>query len=61
MLDGVGAGFFGALFPIVVADVTEGMCVLQTRAGRCGDGREMSAALSNTLLTGLVMTRRFGS
>jgi MFS family permease len=24
MLDGVGAGIFGALFPIVVADVTEG-------------------------------------
>ncbi len=41
MLDGVGAGIFGALFPIVVADVTEG-------SGRYNLALGMSAAAWGT-------------
>jgi MFS family permease len=47
MLDGVGAGIFGALFPIVVADVTEGSGRYNLPQGVSAMGWGMGAALSN--------------
>lgn len=46
-LDGVGAGIFGALFPVVVADVTEGSGRYNFAQGASGMAWGLGAALSN--------------
>jgi MFS family permease len=47
VLDGVGAGIFGALFPIVVADVTEGSGRYNLAQGASATAWGLGAALSN--------------
>ena len=47
VLDGVGAGIFGALFPIVVADVTEGSGRYNLAQGASATAWGTGAALSN--------------
>ena len=47
ILDGVGAGIFGALFPIVVADVTEGSGRYNLAQGASATAWGLGAALSN--------------
>jgi MFS family permease len=47
VLDGVGAGIFGALFPVVVADVTEGSGRYNLAQGISAMAWGMGAALSN--------------
>jgi len=47
VLDGVGAGIFGALFPIVVADVTEGSGRYNLAQGVSAMAWGMGAAMSN--------------
>jgi MFS family permease len=47
MLDGVGAGIFGALFPIVVVDVTEGSGRYNLAQGVSATAWGTGAALSN--------------
>jgi MFS family permease len=47
VLDGVGAGIFGALFPIVVADVTEGSGRYNLAQGASAAAWGTGAALSN--------------
>jgi MFS family permease len=46
-LDGVGAGIFGALFPVVVADVTEGSGRYNLAQGASAMTWGLGAALSN--------------
>lgn len=54
MLDGVGAGIFGALFPVVVADLTTGTGRFNVTQGALatvqGAGAAISAGLAGTLI-----------
>jgi MFS family permease len=47
ILDGVGAGIFGALFPVVVADLTKGSGRYNLAQGASGACWGLGAALSN--------------
>jgi MFS family permease len=47
VLDGVGAGIFGALFPVVIADLTEGTGHYNFAQGAAGAAWGLGAALSN--------------
>ena len=53
-LDGVGAGIFGALFPIVIADLTRGTGRFNVAQGAVstaqGLGASLSAALAGTII-----------
>ncbi len=48
-LDGVGAGIFGALFPVVIADVTEGSGRYNLAQGVSSASWGLGAALSNAV------------
>ncbi|MEH3119511.1 MAG: MFS transporter [Methylorubrum populi] len=48
-LDGVGAGIYGALFPIVVADLTRGTGRFKVAQGAAATAQGLGAALSATL------------
>ncbi|TCP37139.1 MFS transporter [Sphingomonas sp. BK235] len=48
-LDGVGAGIFGALFPIVIADLTRGSGRFNVAQGAVATAQGLGAALSATL------------
>lgn len=54
MLDGVGAGIFGALFPVVVKDLTQGTGHFNISLGALSTVFGLGAALSNSL-AGLVV------
>jgi MFS family permease len=47
MLDGIGAGIFGALFPLVVADLTEGTGHFNVSQGAIATAQGLGAASSN--------------
>ncbi len=49
LLDGVGAGIFGALFPVVVADLTRGTGRFNVSQGAVATAQGLGAALSATL------------
>ena len=49
LLDGVGAGIFGALFPLVVADLTRGTGRFNVSQGAIGTAQGIGASLSNTV------------
>lgn len=49
LLDGVGAGIFGALFPLVVADLTRGTGRFNVSLGAIGTAQGIGASLSNTV------------
>lgn len=53
-LDGVGAGLFGALFPLVVADLTRGTGRFNVSQGAIATAQGLGAALSTTA-AGLVV------
>ena len=53
-LDGVGAGIYGALFPIVVADLTRGTGRFNVAQGAVATAQGLGAALSATL-AGLII------
>ncbi len=55
LLDGVGAGIFGALFPVVVADLTRGQGHFNVSLGAIATATGIGAALS-TGYAGLVVT-----
>ncbi|KTT70957.1 MFS transporter [Sphingomonas endophytica] len=56
-LDGVGAGIFGALFPVVIADLTRGSGRFNVAQGAVATAQGLGAALSATLAgTIIVMT-----
>jgi MFS family permease len=54
LLDGVGAGIFGALFPVVVADLTRGTGRFNVSQGAVATAQGVGAALSATLAGSIV-------
>jgi MFS family permease len=56
LLDGVGAGLYGALFPLIVADLMEGTGRFNIAQGTVITGQGIGAALS-TALAGLVVVQ----
>jgi MFS family permease len=53
-LDGVGAGIFGALFPLVVADLTQGTGHFNVSQGAIATAAGLGGALS-TAVAGLIV------
>ncbi len=56
LLDGVGAGLFGALFAVVVADLTRGTGHFNTAQGAVATAQAVGGVVSTTL-AGLVAAR----
>jgi MFS family permease len=56
LLDGIGAGIFGALFPVVVADLTRGKGHFNLSLGAIATASGIGAALS-TAFAGLLVVR----
>ncbi|MFC0408782.1 MFS transporter [Roseomonas elaeocarpi] len=54
-LDGVGAGIFGALFPVVVADLTRGTGRFNVSQGAVATAQGLGAALSASLAGGVIV------
>ena len=54
LLDGVGAGIFGALFPLVVADLTRGTGRFNVSQGAIATAQGVGAALS-TAVAGFIV------
>lgn len=54
-LDGVGAGIFGALFPVVIADLTEGSGRFNVSQGAVATTQGLGAALSATLAGSIIV------
>lgn len=55
LLDGFGAGIFGALFPVVVADLTRGTGRFNVSQGAIATAHALGAALSATLAGGIIV------
>ena len=55
-LDGVGAGLFGALFPLVVADLTRGTGRFNVSQGAITTAQDVGASLSTTL-AGIIVVK----
>ena len=53
-LDGVGAGLFGALFPLIVADLTRGTGRFNISQGAIGTAQGIGASLSTAIAGGIV-------
>jgi cyanate permease len=49
MLDGIGAGIFGALFPVIVKDLTQGTGRFNVSLGALSTVFGLGAALSSSL------------
>ena len=56
LLDGVGAGIFGALFPLVVADLTRGTGRFNVSQGAIATAAGLGGALS-TAVAGLIVVQ----
>jgi len=54
-LDGVGAGIFGALFPVVIADLTKGSGRFNVAQGAVATTQGLGAALSATLAGSIIV------
>ena len=54
-LDGVGAGIFGALFPVVIADLTKGTGRFNVSQGAVATAQGLGAALSATLAGAIIV------
>nr|WP_235035214.1 MFS transporter [Roseomonas sp. 18066] len=59
LLDGIGAGLFGALFPVVVADLTRGTGRFNVAQGAIATAQGLGAALSASLAGGLIVAAGF--
>ena len=55
LLDGVGAGIFGALFPVVVADLTRGTGRFNVSQGAIATAQGLGAAASASLAGGIIV------
>lgn len=60
-LDGVGAGIFGALFPIVVADLTQGSGRFNISQGAIATAQGLGAAISSAVAGIVVVTAGYAS
>jgi MFS family permease len=58
-LDGVGAGIFGALFPIVIADLTRGTGRFNVAQGAVATVQGLGAALSATVAGVIIVTEGY--
>ena len=56
LLDGVGAGLFGALFPVIVADLTRGTGRFNAAQGAVATAQAFGGVVSTTL-AGVVAAR----
>ncbi|WP_242187747.1 MFS transporter [Sphingomonas sp. CARO-RG-8B-R24-01] len=54
-LDGVGAGIFGALFPVIIADLTEGTGRFNVSQGAVATTQGLGAALSASLAGSIIV------
>ena len=57
-LDGIGAGIFGALFPVIIADLTEGSGRFNVSQGAVATAQGLGAAVSATVAGTIIV--RFG-
>lgn len=60
-LDGIGAGIFGALFPIVVADLTRGTGRFNVAQGAAATAQGLGAAFSATLAGTLIVAAGYSA
>jgi MFS family permease len=60
-LDGVGAGIFGALFPLVIADLTRGTGRFNVSQGAAATTQGLGAALSTTVAGVIVVWAGFSA
>lgn len=60
-LDGVGAGIFGALFPVVIADLTKGTGRFNVSQGAVATAQGLGAALSATLAGTIIVWAGYGA
>ena len=60
-LDGVGAGIFGALFPLVVADLTRGTGRFNVSQGAIASAQGVGAALSSIVAGVVVVTAGYSA
>jgi MFS family permease len=61
LLDGVGAGIFGALFPVVVADLTRGTGRFNVSQGAIATAQGLGAAFSATLAGTIIVQFGYGA
>ena len=61
LLDGVGAGLFGALFPLIVADLTEGTGRYNASLGAVRAGQGIGASLSTALAGAIVLAAGYSA
>jgi len=61
LLDGVGAGIFGALFPLIVADLTAGTGHFNIAQGAIATAQGIGAALSTSVAGAIVVAYGYGA
>jgi len=61
LLDGVGAGIFGALFPLIVADLTAGTGHFNVAQGAIATAQGIGGALSTSVAGAIVVGYGYGS
>ena len=60
-LDGIGGGIFGALFPVVIADLTKGSGRFNVSQGAVATAQGLGAALSATLAGGIIVAAGYST
>jgi MFS family permease len=61
LLDGVGAGIYGALFPVIVADLTRGTGRFNVSQGAVATAQSLGAALSATLAGVIIVSAGYST
>lgn len=61
LLDGVGAGIFGALFPLIVADLTTGTGHFNVAQGAVATAQGVGGALSTSVAGAIVVSYGYGT
>ncbi len=61
LLDGIGAGIFGALFPVVIASIMRGTGRFNAAQGAAATVQGLGAAISTTLAGAIIVTGGYGA
>lgn len=61
LLDGIGAGIYGALFPLVVADLTKGTGHFNVSQGAIATAAGLGAALSTAIAGAIIMAAGYSA
>lgn len=61
LLDGIGAGIYGALFPLVVADLTRGTGHFNVSQGAIATAAGLGAALSTAAAGAIIMAAGYSA